>query len=129
MGAWTDGLLRHRERSRRLSSALKHLGGGRLKGDDLSRIDGAEDYEPGSGHARIDEVLRARRRKFLVARERLLDTTMTAFLLVVNPDKLSILESQKVHDVLVRFNVPISAWKSSGSSGLLPNQAMNSWKG
>lgn len=109
MRAWTDGLLRHRERSRRLSSALKHLVGGRVKRDDRSRVDGAEDDEPSSGHARIDEVLRTRRRKFLVARERLLDTAMTAFFLVVNPDRLSILESQKVHDVLVRFNVPISA--------------------
>ncbi len=107
MGAWTDGLLRHRQRAGRLSSALRHLGGGRVKGDDLSLIDGAEDHERGSPNAQIYEVLQARRRTFLVARERLLDEAMTAFLLVVNTDKLSILESCKVTDLLARFRVSV----------------------
>ena len=107
MGAWTDGLLRHRQHAGRLSSALKHLGGGRVKGDDLSLIDDAEDHERGSSSARIYDVLQARRRKFLVARERLLDEAMTAFLLVVNTDKLSILESRKVTDLLARFGVSV----------------------
>ncbi len=109
MGAWTDGLLRHRERSTRLASMLRHLGGGRVKGDDLSLIDAATDYKSDSLRARIDAVLQARRRKFLVAREHLLDTAMTAFLLVLNPDRLSILESRKIAEILARFNVAISA--------------------
>ena len=108
MGAWTDGLLRHRERSAGLSSALRHLGGGRVKGDDLSLIEGAEDYTRGTQEAEINDVLQRRRRVFLVAQERLLDTTMTAFLLVVNADKLSILESQKMAELLSRFNVSVS---------------------
>ena len=108
MGAWTDGLLRHRERSAGLSSALRNLGGGRVKGDDLSMIDGSQDYPDDSPRGRINDVLQARRRKFLVARERLLDKTTTAFLLVVNPDKLSILESQKVIQLLGRFKVDVS---------------------
>ena len=107
MGAWTDGLLRHRQRSGRLSEALSHLGGGATRGDELSLIDDAKDHEPGSRDSRIHEVLLTRRRLFLVARERLLDDTTTAFLLVVNTDKLSILESRKVADVLARFNVRV----------------------
>ncbi len=109
MGAWTDGLLRHRDRSARFSSALKHLGGGRARGDDLSLIDSAEDLPSGSLGAHLDDVLQARRRKFLVAREQLTDTAATAFLLVVNPDKLSILESQRVAELLRRFDIPVSA--------------------
>ncbi len=108
MSAWTDGLLRHRERSAGLSSALRTLGGGRVKGDDLSMIDGAQEYPDDSPSSRINEVLQSRRRKFLVARDRLLDNTTTAFLLVVNPDKLSILESQKVVQLLGRFKVDVS---------------------
>ncbi len=109
MGAWTDGLLRHRDRSGRLASTLKHLGGGRVRGDDLSLIDSPQDHPSGSMHARLDEVLQSRRRKFLVARERLVDTSTTAFLLVVNPDKLSILESRKVAELLERFHIEVSA--------------------
>ena len=108
MAAWTDGLLRHRERSSRLSATLRHLGGGRVRGDDLSLIDSAEDHPRDSLSGRINSVLHARRRTFLVARERLLDQTESAFLLVVNPDKLSILESRRVADVLARFAVHVS---------------------
>ena len=109
MGAWTDGLLRSRQRSSRLSSALRHLGGGRVKGDDLSMIDSPEDHVENSMAARLNDVLEHRRRKFLVARDKLEDTSTTAFLLVVNPDKLSILESRKVVDLLARFNLPVTA--------------------
>jgi len=109
MGAWTDGLLRGRERSTRLGSALKHLGGGRVKGDDLSMIDSAEDHPAESLGAQLSDVLQRRRRTFLVARDRLVDATTTAFLLVLNPDKLSILESRKVVDLLARFKLDVSA--------------------
>ena len=109
MGAWTDGLLRHRERSAGLSSALRNLKGGRSQGDELSMIDGVQkEYPDESPSGRINEVLQTRRRTFLVARERLLDNETTAFLLVVNPDKLSILESQKVIQLLSRFKVDVS---------------------
>ena len=72
MGAWTDGLLRHRERSAGLSSALRNLKGGRSQGDELSMIDGVQkEYPDESPSGRINEVLQTRRRTFLVARERL----------------------------------------------------------
>ena len=109
MSAWTDGLLRQRTRSSRLASMLKNLGGGHARGDDLSMIDGAEDHTRGSVEARVRTVLETRRRKFIVARERLLDTDTTAFLLVVNPDRLSILESRKVVDTLSRFDVAVAS--------------------
>ena len=88
---------------------LGHLGGEPRQGDELSLIDQHTDYQRDSPEARINEVLQARRRKFLVARERLLDTTGTAFLLVVNPDRLSILESRRVVDTLARFDLPVSS--------------------
>ena len=109
MSAWMDGLLRHRERSSRLGAMLGHLRGRPGRGDDLSLIDAHADHPPDSPEARINEVLQARRRKFIVARERLLDTTGTVFLLVVNPERLSILESRRVVDTLARFDLPVSA--------------------
>lgn len=107
MGAWMDGLLRSRDRAGRLSAALRRLGGRPAAGDELSRIDAAADHAPGSRDARIRDRLQARRRTFLTARERLLDAAATAFLLVVNPDKLSILESRKTTDLLARFDVAV----------------------
>ena len=109
MGAWMDGLLRHRARSSRLGAMLGHLGGERRQGDELSLIDRHEDHPRDSPEARINDVLAARRRKFIVARECLLDTAGTAFLLVVNPDRLSILESRRVVDTLARFDLPVSS--------------------
>ena len=109
MSAWMDGLLRHRERSARFGALLGRLGGGARQGDELSLIDGRADHPRDSPEARINEVLQARRRKFAAARERLLDTAGTAFLLVVNPDRLSILESRRVVDTLARFDLPVSA--------------------
>ncbi len=107
MGAWMDGLLRRRERAGRLSAALKNLGGGQVKGDDLSLIDEARDLPPDSRDAQIHERLQARRRTFLVARERLTDPAATSFLLVMNTDKLSILESRRVARLLDRFDVGV----------------------
>ena len=108
MAAWTDGLLGHRERSERLGSALRHLGGGRVKGDDLSLVDAAGDHTEGSRDAELNELLQARRRKFVLARDHLLDRQRTAFVLVLNPDRLSVLETMKAHETLTRFSVPVT---------------------
>ena len=109
IGAWTDGLLRNRERSSSLAAALSHLGGRAVKGDDLSMIDGPRDYPKDSISRQLNDVLQTRRRKFLVARDRLVDPSTTAFILVINPDKLSILESRKVVDLLRRFQIEVTS--------------------
>ena len=108
MTAWIDGLLRHRTRASNLSSMLRNLGGGRQKGDDLSLLAEPEDHAPASLESRVNTVLQARRRKFIVAREQLRDTAKTAFVLVVNPDRLSILESQNVIETLARFGISVA---------------------
>jgi len=108
MAAWTDGLLGHRERSSRLGSALRHLGGGRVKGDDLGLVDAAADHDEGGRDAELNALLQMRRRKFVRAREQLLDADMSAFLLVMNPDRLSMLETIKARDTLIRFSVPVT---------------------
>ncbi|MDP6581621.1 MAG: ArsA family ATPase [Vicinamibacterales bacterium] len=108
MAAWTDGLLGHRERSARLGSALRHLGGGRQKGDDLSLLESASDYVEGSRDDQLNELLQTRRRKFVRARDQLLDAAVSAFALVLNPDRLSVLESIKAYETLTRFAVPVT---------------------
>ena len=109
MAAWTDGLLGHRGRAQRLGSALRHLGGGRVKGDDLSLVDAAADYDENSREQELNDLLLARRRKFIRAREQLLDQQQSAFVLVLNPDRLSVLESVKANDTLRRVSIPVRA--------------------
>jgi arsenite-transporting ATPase len=109
MAAWTDGLLKHQERSDKLGEVLGRLGGKRRgsKGDDLSYID-QEAPAGGDRNSRIREILLERRRKFHRARRLLLDGTQTAFLMVLNPEKLPILESKKALAILREFHVPVA---------------------
>jgi arsenite-transporting ATPase len=109
MMAWTDGLLRHGERSSKLGAVLKRFGGGAARGDELSMIDAPADHAENSRAAKLTEILRARLQKLRRAREILLDDKTSAFVLVLNPDKLSILESRKALDSLERAHVPVSA--------------------
>lgn len=112
MAAWTDGLLRHRERSDTMSRALARMriGGTRQRGDELSHIDHhteeAKSTDP--RFLRIRETLVQRRRAFHQARRLLLDASATAFLLVLIPERLPILESRKALEALKRFGVPVA---------------------
>jgi arsenite-transporting ATPase len=109
MTAWTEGLLRHDERATKLSSVLRRFGGG-PKGDDLSLVGDAPGSHPeGSRAARLTEILRLRQQKLRRAREILLNAEATAFLLVLNPDRLSILESRKALTSLEQAHIPVAA--------------------
>lgn len=115
MAAWTDGLLRHRERSERLGGVLERLGGKRHRSgvDELSYIDQAggrsgrkqEDDTP----SRIEAMLLDRRRKFHRARRTLLDASHTAFIMVLTPERLPILETRKALALLGALRVPVAA--------------------
>lgn len=109
MAAWTDGLLRHQERSKNLGRVLQNLGGTRGKREDLSLIDGEEPMVGSDTASRIQSVLLERRRKFHRARRLLLDETITGFILVLIPERLPILESRKAIHVLRHFQVPVLA--------------------
>ena len=108
MMAWTEGLLKHQEKSSKFSSMLRRFGGGRAKGDELSLVDTPEDYAEDSRAAKLHAILLARQRKLRVARDLLLDPSATAFYLVLNPDKLSILESEKAVESLSKVHVPVT---------------------
>jgi len=109
MAAWTDGLLRHRERSDEMSAAMKRMGGGSKRaGDDLSHFDQTDETEVGDPRfARLRETLLNRRRIFGRARRLLLDRDATAFVLVLIPERLPVLETRRAVEALERFHVPV----------------------
>lgn len=109
MAAWSDGMLAHQERSRHFAQILAKLRRPKPKGDELSYIDPPPDRPAADSTSEIRALLLARRRKFHRARRLLLDAKLTAFLLVVIPERLPILESEKALRVLNRFQVPVAA--------------------
>jgi arsenite-transporting ATPase len=112
MAAWTDGLLRHRERSDEMSGVLARVRStlpGR-RGDDLSHFEQhAEGGAVGGGRfAEIRERLLERRRVFGRARRLLLDRDATAFVLVLIPERLPVLETRRAVEALGRFHIPVA---------------------
>ena len=122
MAAWMDGLLRSRGRSDSFGRALARLAGRKGKerdrggdveapaprGDELSWFDRPEPEPRDERSRRIRELLLARRRSFSRARRLLLDPETTAFVMVLIPEKLPILETGKALAVLAEHRVPVA---------------------
>lgn len=112
MASWTDGLLRHRERSDEMSGVLARVRSAlpRRRGDDLSHFDqhAGGDETAGGRFAEIRERLLERRRVFGRARRLLLDRSVTAFVFVLIPERLPVLETRRAVRALERFRVPVA---------------------
>jgi arsenite-transporting ATPase len=67
------------------------------------------DYPGDDRAARINELLLVRQRKLRRAREILLDTDASGFVLVLNPDRLSILESRRALESLASAHIGVAA--------------------
>ena len=104
MAAWTEGLLGRFEQSRDLSERLRGI----LPGRDESATD--------QRRARLGQVLNERKRLFGLARERLTDADHTAFVLVMIPERLSVLETTRAMDTLTDHGIPVG--------GLIVNQIL-----
>lgn len=107
MTAWMDGLLESRDRSESFGEILK--GTDWEGGDELAYIDRPEKEGRDDRATRIREVLTRRRRKFSRARRLLTDADRCGFLVVVNPDELSVREGQDIRDTLDRLEMPLLA--------------------
>ncbi|PTX61769.1 arsenite efflux ATP-binding protein ArsA [Melghirimyces profundicolus] len=90
MGVWVEGMLARREKTRELHRMLHNVAGV------------SEDPKD-----RVHELLERRKNRFASARERLLNPDVTSFHFVLNPERLSILESAKAMDLLKKYGVPV----------------------
>jgi arsenite-transporting ATPase len=107
MATWTEGMLKRHKRSGHLGKLLEKLGGrSREEAHPLGDID---ERPESRRDARIKAILEARRHKFHQAREILLDQDRTAFVLVLTPEKLPILESKKARDLLKKHSIDLAA--------------------
>lgn len=93
MGAWTDGLLRRRDRSERLGAAAQLLGG---RGEAEAGRD-----------AEIRSVLTRRKERFALLREVLTDARRCAFVAVLAAERLPVLETVELVAQLEKLQVPV----------------------
>lgn len=108
MAAWTEGLLRQNRRSERLGKVLHHLTPGR----DLDSPTADPEQNELAGldeHTRsLAEPLLERRRRFRRARRTLQDAEQSAFVFVLTPEKLPILETERAVESLVEASIPVA---------------------
>jgi arsenite/tail-anchored protein-transporting ATPase len=93
MGAWTDGLLRRRDRSDRLGAAAQMLGG---RGEATARRD-----------AEIRSVLTRRRERFAHLRDVLTDRAACTFVIVLAAERLPVLETVELARQLRTLGVDV----------------------
>ncbi|WP_040297188.1 ArsA family ATPase [Alcanivorax hongdengensis] len=108
MAAWTDGLLRHNDRARKLGQVLNHLTPG--KDLDSPLQDPGEhagaDLDPRSRE--LADTLLKRQRLFHRTRRLLCDSERSAFLFVLTAEKLPILETRRAVDALRENHIPVA---------------------
>lgn len=103
MTTWTEGLLRQRARSDRLTAALSGAGGD----DDMgSRIIGGD--SPQDRDSTIRTLLNRRRERFAVLRDTVADASRSGFVIVLAAERLPVLETIEFEQQLRRAGVPVA---------------------
>lgn len=104
MSAWTDGLLRRRDRADRLQGMLRGLD------RDQSRAEAVfgEEDEPTSRDARVRQILTRRRNRFANLREILTDERRAAFVIVLTAERLPVLETVELSAALGRSGMQVA---------------------
>lgn len=109
MTAWTDGLLRRRDRSERLGAALRGLstdGPDDEPGADLTGRDRSQDRRARRDQE-IRRVLVRRRTRFEHLRSTITDPRQTAFAIVLTAERLPVLETVELHRRLTGYGVTV----------------------
>ena len=108
MAAWTEGLMRRRERSAGFGAVLRNLGG-----DDRGFGESLLGREPGDSpedrDSQVRRLLDRRRQRFTQLREVLGDANRCAFIIVLAAERLPVLESIELHAQLQRSGVDVAA--------------------
>ncbi len=107
MAAWTQGLLRHSEKARKLGQVLGHLTP--EKSIDSPLQDPTEHATSGLDprSQEVADTLMARQRLFNRARRQLTNPSHTAFIFVLTPERLPILETRRAVASLQEHAIPV----------------------
>jgi arsenite/tail-anchored protein-transporting ATPase len=104
MSAWTEGLIRRREKADRFADVVRDLGRDSSMEDKTVGGAGAPERERES---RIRQILQRRRLKFASLRDRLADDEMTSFVIVLAAERLPVLETIELQKQLEQANISV----------------------
>ena len=103
MTAWTEGLIKRRERADRFAEFVRGLGSDSALAEDIvGEKDPAAEKE-----SRIRSVLNRRRLKFVHLREALEDPELTSFVIVLVAERLPVLETVELRSQLRKAGLAI----------------------
>ena len=110
MTAWTDGLLRRREKSQNLGAAMRGLDGGRERDRGQTLLGSTAPRDPlEERDEEIRAILLRRRDRLASLREVLTDPALSSFAIVLAAERLPVLETIELHEELTRTGVDVGA--------------------
>ncbi len=104
MSAWTEGLIKRRDKADRFAQFVKELGTDTTLED--KTIGGATQNEQ-EKESRIRQILLRRKRKFSHLRDHLADTRSTSFVVVLAAERLPVLETIELNEQLDRAGIEV----------------------
>lgn len=107
MSAWTDGLIKRREKADRFKEVVRNLGQDKTVGNKL--FGGDDEEAEDEREQRIWQILNRRKQRFNRLRDLLKDSTRTAFIIVLAAERLPVLETIELHQQLSRAGVNVAA--------------------
>ena len=110
MTAWTDGLLRRREKSQKLGAAMRGLESGRERDRGQALLGSTAPRDPlEERDEEIRAILLRRRDRLASLREVLTDPALSSFAIVLAAERLPVLETIELHEELTRTGVDVGA--------------------
>lgn len=104
MSAWTDGLIKRRDKAERFSSVLRNMGSDKSIGN---KVLGGQEDPLAERESAIRSLLNRRKRRFSDLRTALSDAQRTSFIIVLAAERLPVLETIELHDQLRRTGVKV----------------------
>lgn len=104
MSAWTEGLIRRREKADRFADVVRDLSRESSMDDQTIGVanKGSQDKE-----SRIRQILLRRRKKFSELRDKLADQTLSSFVVVLAAERLPVLETIELHERLGQAHIGV----------------------
>lgn len=103
MSAWTEGLIKRREKADRFADFVRELGTDSSMSDKTIGSDSPQQEK----ESRIRQILNRRRLKFVGLRDKLADKDLTSFVIVLAAERLPVLETIELHEKLKRTGINV----------------------
>jgi arsenite-transporting ATPase len=108
MSAWTEGLIKRREKADRFAEFVREMGSDNSMEDKFFGGKASPEQQEKEKESKIRQILLRRRRKFSLMRDMLADQERTAFVIVLAAERLPVLETIELQDKLKAAKVNVA---------------------